>query len=75
MKIQFLTQVLDRMIFYNQIGIDRYFCGFGGEYKRSKIMSDAEMNSYRLTSMEEHGDESMAQIKREVAKDARESTF
>lgn len=38
-------------------------------------MSDAEMNGYLLTSKEEHGDESMAQIMREVAKDARESTF
>lgn len=32
------------------------------------------MNSYRLTSMEEPGDERMAQIMREVAKDAHEST-
>lgn len=32
------------------------------------------MNSYRLTSMEEPGDERMAQIMREVAEDAREST-
>ena len=37
-------------------------------------MSGAEMNSYRLTSMEEPGDERMAQIMREVAEDAREST-
>lgn len=37
-------------------------------------MSDAEMNSYRLTSLEEPGDERMAQIMREVAEDAREST-
>lgn len=37
-------------------------------------MSEAEMNSYRLTSMEEPGDERMAQIMREVAEDAREST-
>ena len=39
-----------------------------------KPMSEAEMNSYRLTSMEEPGDERMAQIMREVAEDAREST-
>lgn len=32
------------------------------------------MNSYRLTSMEEPGDERMAQIMREVAEDARENT-
>lgn len=32
------------------------------------------MNSYRLTSMEEPGDERMAQIMREVAEDARESS-
>lgn len=32
------------------------------------------MNSYRLTSMKEPGDERMAQIMREVAEDAREST-
>ncbi|MCM1020768.1 MAG: hypothetical protein NC343_01390 [Muribaculum sp.] len=37
-------------------------------------MSDAEMNSYRLTSMEEPGDERMAQIMREVAEEARESS-
>ncbi len=37
-------------------------------------MSEAEMNSYRLTSMEEPGDGRMAQIMREVAEDAREST-
>lgn len=32
------------------------------------------MNSYWLTSMEDPGDERMAQIMREVAEDAREST-
>ena len=32
------------------------------------------MNIYRPTSMEELGDESMTQIMREVAEDAREST-
>ncbi len=37
-------------------------------------MSEAEMNSYRLTSMEEPGDERMAQIMREVAEEARENT-
>ncbi len=37
-------------------------------------MSETEMNSYRLMSMEEPGDERMAQIMREVAEDAREST-
>ncbi len=37
-------------------------------------MSEEEMNSYRLTSLEEPGDERMAQIMREVAEDAREST-
>lgn len=37
-------------------------------------MSEAEMNSYRLTSMEEPGDERMAQIMREVAEEARAST-
>ena len=37
-------------------------------------MSEEQMNSYRLTSMEEQGDERMAQIMREVAEDAREST-
>lgn len=38
-------------------------------------MSESEMNSYRLTSMEEPGDERMAQIMREVAEDARELTY
>lgn len=37
-------------------------------------MSESEMISYRLMSMEEPGDERMAQIMREVAEDAREST-
>lgn len=37
-------------------------------------MSETEMNSYRLTSIEEPGDERMAQIMREVAEDARERT-
>lgn len=37
-------------------------------------MSEYQINSYRLTSMEEPGDERMAQIMREVAEDAREST-
>ncbi|MDE6642734.1 MAG: hypothetical protein K2K27_01370 [Muribaculaceae bacterium] len=37
-------------------------------------MSEEHMNSYRLTSMEEPGDERMAQIMREVAEDSREST-
>ena len=36
-------------------------------------MSEEQMNSYRLTSMEEPGDERLAQIMREVAEDARES--
>ena len=33
-------------------------------------MSEEQMNSYRLTSMEEPGDERMAQIMREVAGEA-----
>lgn len=37
-------------------------------------MSEEQMNSYRLTSLEEPGDERMAQIMREVADEAREST-
>ena len=37
-------------------------------------MSEEQMNSYRLTSMEEPGDERMAQIMREVAENARAST-
>lgn len=37
-------------------------------------MSEEQMNSYRLTSMEEPGDKRMAQIMREVAEEAREST-
>lgn len=37
-------------------------------------MSEEQMNSYRLASMEEPGDERMAQIMREVAEDARKST-
>lgn len=37
-------------------------------------MSEEHMNSYRLTSIDEPGDERMAQIMREVAEEAREST-
>lgn len=37
-------------------------------------MSEDQMNSYRLTSIEEPGDERIAQIMCEVAEDAREST-
>ena len=37
-------------------------------------MSEEQMNSYRLTSLEEPGDERLAQIMREVAEDARESS-
>ena len=40
----------------------------------AKALSQKEMNSYRLTSMEEPGDERMAQIMREVAEDARQSS-
>ncbi|MDE5639996.1 MAG: hypothetical protein K2I47_09505, partial [Odoribacter sp.] len=36
--------------------------------------TDEQMNNYQLTSMEEPGDERMAQIMREVAEDARKST-
>ena len=37
-------------------------------------MSEEQLNSYRLTPIEEPGDERMAQIMREVAEDVREST-
>ena len=37
-------------------------------------MTEIEMNNYRLTSMEEPGDERLAQIMREVAEEARENT-
>ncbi len=43
--------------------------------EKANVMSESEMNSYRLTSLEEPGDERMAQIMREVAEDARESTL
>ena len=39
------------------------------------VMSEEQMNSYRLTSIDDPGDERMAQIMREVAEDARESTL
>jgi len=50
------------------------FRNFGVKHKNVTDMSEEQMNSYRLTSMEEPGDERMAQIMREVAADAREST-
>ncbi|MCC8113518.1 MAG: hypothetical protein LIP03_05890 [Bacteroidales bacterium] len=37
-------------------------------------MTEEEMNSYRLTSMEEPGDKRMEQIMREVAEEARENS-
>lgn len=37
-------------------------------------MSDEQMNNYRLTSIDEPGDERMEQIMREVAEEARENT-
>lgn len=40
----------------------------------AKTLSQKELNSYRLMSIKEPGDERMAQIMREVAEDAREST-
>jgi hypothetical protein len=51
-----------------------FFCNFGVVIEMNIIMSEAEMNNYRLTSMEEPGDERLAQIMREVAEDARENT-
>lgn len=36
-------------------------------------MSETEMNSYRLTSMDEPGDERLEQIMREVAEEASEN--
>ena len=51
-----------------------FFCKFGVGIRKDYIMSEEQMNSYRLTSMHEPGDERMAQIMREVAEDAREST-
>lgn len=44
------------------------------EQVTTKTLSLQEMNNYRLTSMEEPGDERMAQIMREVAEDACESS-
>lgn len=59
--------------FYLLYELSDIFTNFGIE--EDKItMSEEQMNSYRLTSMEEPGDERMAQIMREVAEDAREST-
>ena len=49
-----------------------FFCNLDAEKKDA--MSEEQMNSYRLTSLEEPGDERMAQIMREVAEEAREST-
>lgn len=39
----------------------------------TNTLSPNEMNSYRLSSLEEPGDERMAQIMKEVAEEARES--
>ena len=46
-----------------------YFCGV----KRQKTMSEKEINTYRLTSLEEPTDEMLAYIMREVAEEARQS--
>ena len=45
-----------------------YFCGV----KRQKAMSEKEINTYRLTSLEEPTDEMLAYIMREVAEEAKE---
>ena len=45
-----------------------YFCGV----KRQKSMSEKEINTYRLTSLEEPTDEMLAYIMREVAEEAKE---
>lgn len=39
--------------------------------KKNAIMSEKKMNSYRLTSMEEPTDEMLAQLMKEVAKEAK----
>lgn len=51
-----------------------FFVTLALDNKRLAIMSEEQMNSYRLTSMDEPGDERLAQIMREVAEDARESS-
>lgn len=56
----------------DKISVSYFFSNFG--VIQEKDMSEDQMNSYRLTSIEEPGDERMAQIMREVAEDAREST-
>ena len=56
----------------DKISVSSFFSNFG--VIQEKDMSEDQMNSYRLTSIEEPGDERMAQIMREVAEDAREST-
>ncbi len=56
------------------MSICTFFVTLALDKKGLLIMSEEQMNSYRLTSMEEPGDERMAQIMREVAEDAREST-
>lgn len=56
----------------DKISVSHFFSNFG--VIQEKDMSEEQMNSYRLTSIEEPGDERMAQIMREVAEDAREST-
>ena len=58
----------------NAMSICTFFVTLALDKKGLLIMSEEQMNSYRLTSMEEPGDERMAQIMREVAEDAREST-
>lgn len=47
---------------------------FGVGHEKDTDMSDEQMNNYRLTSIEEPGDERMAQIMREVAEEARDSS-
>ena len=46
-----------------------YFC----RVKRQKAMSEKEINTYRLTSLEEPTDEMLAYIMREVAEEAKQS--
>lgn len=65
-RIQYYIKMSQNVIYSNVV--------LSQKYRKFATKLEAEMNCYRFTFMEEPGDERMAQIMREVAEDARQST-
>lgn len=65
-RIQYYIKMSQNVIYSNVV--------LSQKYRKFATKFEAEMNCYRFTFMEEPGDERMAQIMREDAEDARQST-